>query len=149
MRDYLYETIGDRAEKEEEYLKAMEEGPWKTNFSFKLTGNTEGVNSKNTIYTIADPDYNEETDFVKTENDESSIIREVYAEKDEELTFILTFGTKSLGALKSGYSSYDIAKSIVEKYISTSFGDSHVICSEDEIDSEKSFEDYLEELACQ
>ena len=116
MRDYLYETIGDRAEKEEEYLKAMEEGPWKTNLSFKLTGNTEGVNSKNTIYTITDPDLNENTDFVKMDNDESSIMREVYAENNEELTFMLTFGAKSLGALKSGKYTFSAELSMAGLY---------------------------------
>ncbi len=102
MRDYLYETIGNRAEKEENYLKAMEEGPWKTTFSYTLEGNTEGVNSKNVIYTIADPDYNEFTDSVQYKDSEKSTIRDIYVEKDEKLTFILTFGAESIGALKSG-----------------------------------------------
>ncbi|MBR2024581.1 MAG: hypothetical protein IKA02_02090 [Clostridia bacterium] len=102
MRNYLYETIGNRAEKEEDYLKAMEEGPWKTTFSYMLEGNTEGANSKNVIYTVADPDYNEFTDSVQYEDGEKTTIREIYVEKNEKLSFMLTFGAEGIGALKSG-----------------------------------------------
>ena len=102
MRNYLYETIGNRAEKEEDYLKAMEEGPWKSTFSYTLEGDTEGVSSKNVIYTVADPDFNEFTDSVQYEDVEKTTIRDIYVEKNERLSFMLTFGAEGIGALKSG-----------------------------------------------
>ena len=102
MRNYLYETIGNRSEKEEDYLKAMEEGPWKSTFSYTLEGDTEGVSSKNVIYAVADPDFNEFTDSVQYEDVEKTTIRDIYVEKNERLSFMLTFGAKGIGALKSG-----------------------------------------------
>ena len=119
MREYLYETVGDRAEKEEDYLKAMEEGPWKCNLSFMLTGNTEGVNSKNLIYTVTDPDLNEKTDSVKLENEEGSILENVCIEKKEKPSFMLTFGAKGLGALKSGRYTFSSELSVAGLYDSS------------------------------
>ena len=116
MRDYLYETIGNRAEKEEDYLKAMEEGPWKCTFSYMLEGNTEGVNSKNVIYTVTDPDLNDLTDSVQGEDGEKSTVRDIYVEKDENLTFMLTFGAESLGALKSGQYTFSADLSVSGLY---------------------------------
>lgn len=103
MKKYLQETIGDRAKKEEDYLDAMEEGPWNCNYNFVLSGNVDSENSNNVIYTIVDPDFEEHTGVCKAEDgDEKERIEEIYVGKGDEPSFMLIFGSEKNGALPSG-----------------------------------------------
>ncbi|MBE6688764.1 MAG: hypothetical protein E7588_05750 [Ruminococcaceae bacterium] len=100
MREYLYETLGDKAADEEVYLKAMQEGPWRSKYTYSLTGEE---NENKIYYTLTDPDSDE---YIKEAVGESSskkaYIKDMYAENGENLTFMLTFGAPGKGALPSG-----------------------------------------------
>ena len=100
MRDYLYDTIGESAKREEGYLKAMEEGPWRTTYQFRLTGDAE--NDSNASYTLLTADDAEYTPSFKAGDNEFTKIEDLRIDKDEELSFILTFGSERGGALESG-----------------------------------------------
>lgn len=98
IREYLQETIGDRVEKEEEYLTDMEEGPWSCYYSFSLTGDAENLS-----YTVVDPDLEGYGVTVKTdEAGEPYRIESLYTEKGENVDFMLIFGSEDQGALPSG-----------------------------------------------
>lgn len=99
MREYLYETLGDAAASEEDYLTAMEEGPWRLTYSFSLTGE----NTEKTFYTLTDPDGYELTEKVTPSGRaDDNYIRDIYGEKGDKLSFMLTFGAQGKGALPSG-----------------------------------------------
>lgn len=103
MRKYLQETIGDRAEKEEDYLVAMAEGPWNCYYSFVMTGDAESA-----CYTIVDPDLEEYVVTVKADDkDEPYRIENLYTSKGENVDFMLCFGSKTYGALPSGRYIFD------------------------------------------
>ncbi len=103
MREYLYDTLGDDAEQEEDYLKAMEEGPWKCNYSFGLTGDVKNPDSNKVVYTLCDPFEKEHTAVMKAAGQtERTRIDDIYTEKGEELLFMLIFGSEREGALPSG-----------------------------------------------
>ena len=100
MRDYLYDTIGERAKREEGYLKAMEEGPWRTTYQFRLTGDV--ANDSNAGYTLLTSDDAEYTSSFKAGDNEFAQIEDLRVDKDQKLSFILTFGSERGGALESG-----------------------------------------------
>ncbi len=107
MREYLQETLGDSAD-EEEYLTAMESGPWNCKYSFVLTGDETAVDYNNVVYTIGDPFMDEYTAVFKSENNaEKTVIEDLYVEKGENLNFLLIFGSESNGALPSGRYVFD------------------------------------------
>ncbi|MBQ3069914.1 MAG: hypothetical protein IJD01_08235 [Clostridia bacterium] len=103
MRDYLQETIGDRAAQEEAYLAAMEAGPWNLNYSFQMTGDGTNEGSYGTSYTVVDPDLEGYAAVLKAEGENEPFrIDNIYAEKGDELSFMLIFGSETFGALPSG-----------------------------------------------
>ena len=121
MREYLQETIGDRAKKEEDYLTAMAEGPWNCYYSLVMTGDTEDVS-----YTIINSDSEEYGVTVQTDDkSEPYRIENIYAEKGDNLSFILCFGSKTYGALPSGRYVFDAklgVSSLYEGNAELSFG---------------------------
>ena len=100
MREYLTEELGEDAKKEEEYLTAMKNGPWRTTYSYSLTGETaEGANAN---YTLSDPDDLDHVQAVQTDSEKQSKIEDFFVERGETLSFMITFGAKNTGALPSG-----------------------------------------------
>lgn len=107
MREYLQENLGKKAEKEEEYLQAMENGPWRVTYSHLLTGDTEAIGLNNEGYTILTSDDMEQTEVLSAEGDEVNKLEDIYIGKGETLSFMLIFGTERYGALASGQYVFD------------------------------------------
>ncbi|MBQ4066125.1 MAG: hypothetical protein IJD22_00645, partial [Clostridia bacterium] len=103
MRDYLYDILGDKAEREEEYLTAIEEGPWKSELYFSMECNTEDPGYFARSYTLMDPASIEYSEPAEKSGEGSTVYTESFgAEKGKDITFTLTFGTSERGALPSG-----------------------------------------------
>jgi|GEM_PF-1315957 len=103
MREYLRETIGDKAEKEEDYLSAMEEGPWRCTLNYSLTGETEGVSPHDVVYTVLDYDDVSHTgNFTDADDVEVESIEDIPVYKGDKYSFMLIFGAEGKGALPSG-----------------------------------------------
>lgn len=111
MREYLNDVLGKKAKREEGYLKAMEEGPWRANYSFKLTG--EGVDGKK--YTVTD---SSETEYVQmiVADGSATGIEDVYLMNGEEYDVMLTFGAEYGGALPSGRYVFESELEVVGLY---------------------------------
>lgn len=99
---YLREMLGNRAEKETEYIAAMEEGPWRSGIEFALKTD-ETFSSRDTNFTLTDPDGKEYSKpvFVKMAN-KSNLTEDFKLTKNERVYILLTFGTPETGALPSG-----------------------------------------------
>lgn len=98
MREFLEDILGDNAQREEEYLRAMEEGPWRANLDFTLSGDVEGKFSNNCVYTVEDPDGVDHTFGVSDEER----VEDVFVSKGEELSILVSFGVEGRGNLYSG-----------------------------------------------
>lgn len=98
MRDFLKDILGENAAREEAYLRAMEEGPWRSHLNLTLSGDVEGKFPQNCIYTVEDPDGGAHTFSVSREDR----LEDVFVSKGEKLTFLLSFGVDGRGNLSSG-----------------------------------------------
>lgn len=98
MREYLNGVLGKKAKREEGYLKAMEEGPWRANCSFKLVG--EGLEGKN--YTLLESDDTLHVEKLSSSDGEAAVIEDIYLMNGESYDIMLMFGAERGGALPSG-----------------------------------------------
>ena len=94
---YLKEMLGKRASKYEDYIAAMEEGPWMGKLRFLLTSDKRGQ------YTVHDPDDGTYTfDVASARATEHDHTDEIKASKGEALVSMVTFGAEGSGSLPAG-----------------------------------------------
>lgn len=113
---YLRDMLGKRADKEQEYLTAMENGPWYGNIDFALKSD-KTFSTDRSGFTFTDPDLNDYSEpvFVKAAN-KSNITADFKLTKDERVDVYLIFGSSEYGALPSGRYTLSADLNIVGHY---------------------------------
>jgi len=108
MRDYLRQVIGERAEREDAYLSAMEEGPWSCYYRFSMTSDQDLSGMRNIVYTVMDTFDNSATEILRSgDSPKTAEIEDFYVGKGEEISFVLVFGSDTYGPLPSGRYVFD------------------------------------------
>ena len=99
---YLEEMLGDKVESEQEYITAMNKGPWRCNLAANLKAN-KTLSKKSGTFTLIDPDDGEYTEMVSSAAANKKVHTEDFKiKKNESVGFMLIFGSKKTGAMKSG-----------------------------------------------
>ena len=118
---YLRDMLGKRVEKEQEYLAAMENGPWLGNIDFALKSD-KTFSTDRSSFTFTDPDLNDYTEsvFVKAAN-RSNITADFKLTKDERVDIYIIFGSSEYGALPSGRYTLSADLNVVGHYDSEAY----------------------------